>query len=230
MYGKIWYGEDVQDLRSVETEFLAIIFNDSLTSNETLSCEPTVSSLNDNEMFDESDDEDYTMVFDKNSFSYKIIFANDLKTDLENDNEKVNMPLFPSPELSIKTMMIMNIDMILSTRGYENTQYGNSSLVNQRHLWLCYQILRGLTLDMRKDLARDYGLYILGDDGQDRHAEGRKSGARLSGGHFIGHFAHHFSLVSNDGLRGLSIVTRELPLIDMGELVKYNICREIGDD
>ncbi|GKB33722.1 hypothetical protein Tco_0873123 [Tanacetum coccineum] len=51
--------------------------------------------------FDESDDEDYTIVFDKNSFSYKIISTNDLKTDLENDNEKVNMPLFPSPEPTV---------------------------------------------------------------------------------------------------------------------------------
>ncbi|GKC36346.1 hypothetical protein Tco_1048730 [Tanacetum coccineum] len=106
MYGKIWYDEDVYDLRSVETEFPAIVFNDNLTSNETLFCEPTVSSLNNNEiefriLFDKSDDEDYTVVFDKNSFSYKMIFANDLKTHSENDNEKVNMPLFPSPEPSV---------------------------------------------------------------------------------------------------------------------------------
>ncbi|GKF54275.1 hypothetical protein Tco_0161185, partial [Tanacetum coccineum] len=57
-YGKIWYDEDVHDLRSVETEFPAIAFNDTLMS------EPTVSSLN-NEIdfrisFDESDDGDYT--------------------------------------------------------------------------------------------------------------------------------------------------------------------------
>ncbi|GJR51578.1 hypothetical protein Tco_1402099 [Tanacetum coccineum] len=102
-YGKIWYDEDVHDLRSVETEFPAIVFTDELSSEKTLSCEPTVSSLNNNEIdfrisFDESDNEDYTVIFDKNSFSYKIIFANDLKTDSENDNEKVNMPLFPSPE------------------------------------------------------------------------------------------------------------------------------------
>ncbi|GJU92481.1 hypothetical protein Tco_1304904 [Tanacetum coccineum] len=63
-----------------------------------------------------------------------------------------------------------------------------------------------------------------------RHAEGRKSNARLSGGHFIRRLAHHFGLVSDDRLSGLSIVTRELPLFDMGELVKLNICREIGDD
>ncbi|GKB52276.1 hypothetical protein Tco_0903029 [Tanacetum coccineum] len=38
-----------------------------------------------------------------------------------------------------------------------------------------------------------------------RHAEGRKSGARLSGGHFIGRLAMHFRLVSGDGLRGLQL-------------------------
>ncbi|GJV59023.1 hypothetical protein Tco_1465123 [Tanacetum coccineum] len=62
-----------------------------------------------------------------------------------------------------------------------------------------------------------------------RHAEGRKSSARLSGGYFIGRLAHHFGLVSDDGLRGLSVVTRELPLIDMGDLVKLNIYMEVGD-
>nr|GEX02180.1 hypothetical protein [Tanacetum cinerariifolium] len=40
-YGKIWFDEDVLDLRSVETEFLAIVFNDNFTSNEIPSCEPT---------------------------------------------------------------------------------------------------------------------------------------------------------------------------------------------
>ncbi|GKF44349.1 hypothetical protein Tco_0130901, partial [Tanacetum coccineum] len=62
-YGKIWDNEDVHDLGSVETEFLAIAFNDTLTSEATLSYEPTVSSLNyeiDFKIsFDESDDEDF---------------------------------------------------------------------------------------------------------------------------------------------------------------------------
>ncbi|GJZ64252.1 hypothetical protein Tco_0620673 [Tanacetum coccineum] len=96
-YGKIWYDEDVHDLRSVETKFPAIGFNDTLMSK------PTVSSPNNNEIdfrisFDESDDEDYTVIYDKNSFTYKIISVNDLKTDSENDNEKINMPSFSSPE------------------------------------------------------------------------------------------------------------------------------------
>ncbi|GJY95558.1 hypothetical protein Tco_0511919 [Tanacetum coccineum] len=102
-YGKIWDDEDVHDLRSIETEFPAIVFDDAFTSEVTHSYEPTVSPLNDNKIdfrisFDESDDEDYTVIFDKNLFSYKIISVNDLKTDLENDNDKVNMPSFPSPE------------------------------------------------------------------------------------------------------------------------------------
>ncbi|GJU61206.1 hypothetical protein Tco_1243041 [Tanacetum coccineum] len=40
MYGKIWYDEDVHDLRYVETEFPAIVFNDTLTSEVALSCKP----------------------------------------------------------------------------------------------------------------------------------------------------------------------------------------------
>ncbi|GJX73974.1 hypothetical protein Tco_0312569 [Tanacetum coccineum] len=71
--------------------------------------EHTVSPLNDNKIdfrisFDESDDEDYTVIYDKNSFSNKIIFVNDLKTDSENDNDKVSMPLFPSPKTTVSCL------------------------------------------------------------------------------------------------------------------------------
>ncbi|GJR28964.1 hypothetical protein Tco_1105196 [Tanacetum coccineum] len=49
-YGKVWYDEDVHNLRSVETEFPAIVLNDALTSEVTPSYEPTASPLNDNEI------------------------------------------------------------------------------------------------------------------------------------------------------------------------------------
>nr|GEX45102.1 hypothetical protein [Tanacetum cinerariifolium] len=63
--GKIWYNEDVHGLKSVETEFLTIVFNDAFTSDVTPSYELTISLLNDNKTdfrisFDESDDKDYT--------------------------------------------------------------------------------------------------------------------------------------------------------------------------
>nr|GEV82337.1 hypothetical protein [Tanacetum cinerariifolium] len=71
-----------------------------------LSCEPMISPLNDNQIdfrisFDESDDEDYTVIYDKNLFSNKIISVDDLKMNSENDNDKVNMPLFPSPKPTV---------------------------------------------------------------------------------------------------------------------------------
>ncbi|GJV21216.1 hypothetical protein Tco_1370236 [Tanacetum coccineum] len=105
-YGKIWYDKDIHDLISVKTEFPAIFFNDTLTSEVTLSCEPTLSPLNGNKIdfrisFDEFNDEDYMVLYDKNSFSYKIISVDDLKTNLENDNDKVNMHSFPSPEPTV---------------------------------------------------------------------------------------------------------------------------------
>nr|GEX69552.1 hypothetical protein [Tanacetum cinerariifolium] len=64
-FGKIWYDKDVHDLRSVETEFPTIVFDNALTSKVTPSYEPTLSRLNDNKVyfrisFDESNCEDYT--------------------------------------------------------------------------------------------------------------------------------------------------------------------------
>ncbi|GKE98886.1 hypothetical protein Tco_0022237, partial [Tanacetum coccineum] len=104
-YDKIWYDEDVHDHRSFETEFPAIVFNDALTSEVTFSSEPSVSPRNNHKIdfrtsLDESDDEDYAIIYDENSFSYKIIYVNNLKTDSENDNDKFNMPSSPEPEVS----------------------------------------------------------------------------------------------------------------------------------
>ncbi|GKD44993.1 hypothetical protein Tco_1269638 [Tanacetum coccineum] len=76
----------------------AIVFKDTLTSEAALSCEPTVSSLNDEIDFRISF---CTVIFDQNLFTYKIIYVNNLKTDSENDNDKVNMPLLPSPEHTV---------------------------------------------------------------------------------------------------------------------------------
>ncbi|GKE74393.1 hypothetical protein Tco_1536434 [Tanacetum coccineum] len=106
IYGKIEIDDDLHELSSVEAEFPSIVFNDTLTSEAELSCEPTVSSLNNDEIdfrisFDESDDEDCTVIFDKISFSYKIISVNNLKTNSENDNDKVNMSLLPSPKPTV---------------------------------------------------------------------------------------------------------------------------------
>ncbi|GJU03689.1 hypothetical protein Tco_1114027 [Tanacetum coccineum] len=102
-FGKVKYHEDEDDcFTDFETEFPAIVFDNTLTPDTALPFEPTVCPPNENKIdfrisLEESDDEDYTIIFDENSFSYKIISVNDLKTDSGNDNGKNNMPLSPKP-------------------------------------------------------------------------------------------------------------------------------------
>ncbi|GJV98335.1 hypothetical protein Tco_1553587 [Tanacetum coccineum] len=106
-YGKTEYCENEDEcFTDLESKFPAIVLDDALTYSEALSWKPTISPLNENEIdfkisFDESDDEDYMVIFDENSFSYKIISVDNLKTDSKNKNDKVNMPSSPSPEPTI---------------------------------------------------------------------------------------------------------------------------------
>ncbi|GJZ26224.1 hypothetical protein Tco_0570477 [Tanacetum coccineum] len=94
-YGKVRYHENFGYFKDFETNFPAIIFDDALATNHKISSQPTVSPLDDNEidfriLFDEYDDEDYTFIYDKNSFSCKLVPV-DLQTDSENDIIKVNV-------------------------------------------------------------------------------------------------------------------------------------------
>ncbi|GJQ94362.1 hypothetical protein Tco_0005501 [Tanacetum coccineum] len=98
-YGKIRVDDDLHDLRYVEA-IPAIVIDDAFTPQDALSCKSQVSTLVNDKIdfrisFDESNDKDYTIICDKNSFSYKMIYVNNLKTDLENDNEKAGIPSFP---------------------------------------------------------------------------------------------------------------------------------------
>ncbi|GJT04792.1 hypothetical protein Tco_0839254, partial [Tanacetum coccineum] len=102
-YGRIRVDDVLHDLRSVEAEFPAIVIDDDFVPQDALPCKSQVSTPVNDEIdfrisFDEFDDEDYTIIYDKNSFSYKIIYVNNLKTDLENDNEKASIPSFPPPK------------------------------------------------------------------------------------------------------------------------------------
>ncbi|GKE62793.1 hypothetical protein Tco_1513160, partial [Tanacetum coccineum] len=94
--------DDLRDLSSVEAEFPAIVINDAFAPQDALQCKSQVSTPFNDEIyfrvsFEESDDEDYIIICNKNSFSYKMFSINNLKTNLENDNEKV-IPSIPSPK------------------------------------------------------------------------------------------------------------------------------------
>ncbi|GKA14715.1 hypothetical protein Tco_0694361, partial [Tanacetum coccineum] len=103
-YGKIWYDEDIHDLRSVEDEFLAVAFNDGV-SYKTLSCEPTVSSLNDEIdfriSFDDFDDEDYTPAISCfNDLDFFKDFENEFPAIVYNDAQTSKSDLLTEPILN----------------------------------------------------------------------------------------------------------------------------------
>ncbi|GJU44320.1 hypothetical protein Tco_1201586 [Tanacetum coccineum] len=182
MYGKIWYDKDVHDHGFVEIEFPAIVFNDALTSKVTLSCEPTVSPLNDHKIdfkasFDESDDEDYTVIYDENSFSNKIIAVNNLKTDYENDNDKVNMTSFPSPEPEVNNNNKIDIERPSRDMSVTPIPEGSNKLSETSHdtsnkffntetfikklnvnIMACNHLNNGMLLNLIKNLYVSFGI------------------------------------------------------------------------
>ncbi|GKB19593.1 hypothetical protein Tco_0853516 [Tanacetum coccineum] len=57
----------------------------------------------------------------------------------------------------------------------------------------------------------------------------RKSRAHISGGQFVARLAEHFGLLTADILVRLTVIVLELPVIDMAELVRLQICVKLDD-
>nr|GEX53070.1 hypothetical protein [Tanacetum cinerariifolium] len=196
-YDKMEYYENEDDsFMNLKTEYPAIVFDD--TSDAALSCEPMVSPLDINEIdfkisFDISDDEDYMVIFDKKSFSCKIIYVNNLKMDSDNENDKVNMPSSLSPEPTFgyiddldffkdfenefPTIADNDLNPLIepSVDGYDEgivhsyeqrleTTWGRA--VNRVHVL----DFTGLTDSMRQTLGDRLSMYILGMMGGDKKA------------------------------------------------------------
>ncbi|GJR39277.1 hypothetical protein Tco_1214961 [Tanacetum coccineum] len=87
-YVKIGYDEDVHDLRSVETEFLAIVFNDKLTFEESLSCEPTptVSYFDDLDFLKDFENEFPAIVYN-DALTSKSVFLTEPTVSPQHINE-----------------------------------------------------------------------------------------------------------------------------------------------
>ncbi|GJT06838.1 hypothetical protein Tco_0841300, partial [Tanacetum coccineum] len=78
-YGTVKYFEDIDYFKDFENEFPAIAYKYALKSEPEVSSETTVSAHHVKKVdfdfvisFDESDGEDNTFTYDKNSFSYKL--------------------------------------------------------------------------------------------------------------------------------------------------------------
>ncbi|GJR89246.1 hypothetical protein Tco_0213257 [Tanacetum coccineum] len=56
-----------------------------------------------------------------------------------------------------------------------------------------------------------------------------KLGAMIFGGQFVARLAEHFGLLTKERLQGLTVIVQDLPMIDMAELVRLQICEELDD-
>nr|GEW63180.1 hypothetical protein [Tanacetum cinerariifolium] len=96
----------------------AIVYNDTLTSEFELSCEPTVRPQQIDKVnwkiemsLSDSDDENYTIIYDNDSFSYKIFNVDDLKLDTGNNDDKIDIKQ-SSGDLSIEPLPnVINTDV-----------------------------------------------------------------------------------------------------------------------
>nr|GEV97753.1 hypothetical protein [Tanacetum cinerariifolium] len=95
-------------------------------------------------------------------------------------------------------------DILFDAKRYYKDGDCTRMLRRPRHSMTWRQFILALGLHTAEEMAKDgFGAYWLGSE----------------------------RVIPDKGdLSGLSVVTRELPLIDMGELVKLNICIEVGDD
>ncbi|GJV91496.1 hypothetical protein Tco_1539309 [Tanacetum coccineum] len=229
MFGKVVNYEDEDECSiDFETEFPTIVFDNTITS------EPTVCPPNENEVdfrisLDESDDEDYMssegdeITHGENGLS-ETIHDKIIKTfETGRSGSEVEDGIFWRRAASIH-------ESCLEETVWDPSTFGG---VRRRMTWRQFILALGLHTEQEMAEA-GFGAYWDGRDrhliGKPvliffylrsmnrgptnvlhllaqylfRHAEGRKSRARLSGGHFIGRLAMHFGLVSDEGLRGLS--------------------------
>ncbi|GJY01962.1 hypothetical protein Tco_0360114 [Tanacetum coccineum] len=121
----------VHDLRSVEIEFPAIVFDGTLTSEVTLSCETTISHLNDNIgidftiSFDESDDEDYT-VSHSNDLDFFKDFEIEFPAIVYNDALTPKLDFLTEPTISPQHIDEFNLKDKTSLSEY--TDNGNDEI------------------------------------------------------------------------------------------------------
>ncbi|GJT24886.1 hypothetical protein Tco_0894823 [Tanacetum coccineum] len=92
---------DFDYFKDFEKEFPAIAYNDALTSKLDLLTEPTVSpqqidefNLKNKTSLSECDGEEQNVIYFNDLFSFNVIYPDDLKSDKDNDDDKIDIKQF----------------------------------------------------------------------------------------------------------------------------------------
>ncbi|GJV76794.1 hypothetical protein Tco_1508378 [Tanacetum coccineum] len=166
-YDRIWYDDDVHDLRSVETKFPTIVFNDTLTSEVALSCEPTV--------------------FDFGGLATEMAEGLSGRMLMEHRDAQGQTPSYTA----IRDLMLRLCHRLIACSIAGRSQEPEKVTVTD----LFY--LKGIDIDS------------------------------VNIPYLLARYLRRFA--SRRKRNGLTVIVRDLPVIDMAELVRLQICEELVD-
>ncbi|GKC46074.1 hypothetical protein Tco_1063796 [Tanacetum coccineum] len=124
------YFDDLDFFKDFENEFSAIVYNDAQTSKSDLLTEPILNpqhidefNLKDETSLSECDEEEQNILNFNDLFPFNVIYPDELKTNTDNDNDKVDIE-HSLGDLSVKPLPdVINTDVGAYAHGY---QYGVS--------------------------------------------------------------------------------------------------------
>ncbi|GKE97628.1 hypothetical protein Tco_0020979, partial [Tanacetum coccineum] len=114
----ISYFDDLDFFKDFENEFPAIVYNDALTSKSDFLTEPTLSPQHINEFdlknetsLSKCEDEEQNVLYFNDLFSFNVIYPDDLKSDTDNDNDKIDIEKPSGDMIVIPLPNIINVNV-----------------------------------------------------------------------------------------------------------------------
>ncbi|GJS91040.1 hypothetical protein Tco_0773676 [Tanacetum coccineum] len=106
------YFNDLDFFKDFENEFLAIVYNDALTSKSDFLTEPTISpqhidefDLKSETSLSECDEKEQNVLYFNDLFSFNVIYPDDSKSNKDNDDDKNDI----KQSLGVITEYLVNI-------------------------------------------------------------------------------------------------------------------------
>ncbi|GJS70964.1 hypothetical protein Tco_0703805 [Tanacetum coccineum] len=246
--------DDLNFFNDFENEFPAIVYNDALTSKSYLLTELILNpqhidefDLNNKTSLSEYDEEEQNILYFNDLFFFNIIRPDDLKSEKDNDDNDIDIiqssevMALPSREQRnpfLRGLPDLMAEGLSARMLMEHRDAQGVSLFNSRAWRQLFDIRRPLAPE--KMTVTDL-FYLRGMDVDSVNfpyllarylrlfAAGRKSRAHIFGRQFVAHLAEHFGLLTMETLRGLTVIAPKLLIIDMAELVRLQICKQLDD-
>ncbi|GJU20657.1 hypothetical protein Tco_1153999 [Tanacetum coccineum] len=112
---EVSYSNDLDFFKDFENEFPAIVYNDALTSKSDFLTKHIVSpqhidELNNETSLSECDEKEQNVLYFNDLFPFIVIYPNDLKSDTDNDNDKIDIEQPSGDMFVIPLPNVINVD------------------------------------------------------------------------------------------------------------------------